>query len=91
MWLLAYLTSLFRVDETGKIIWANQAELDLLGYEKSEYIGRYLSEFHADEHISIDITARLARFETLKDYPAVLKTKTGALRVNQFLNLSERW
>ena len=28
----------------------------------------------------MDITARLARFETLKDYPAVLKTKTGALR-----------
>ena len=34
------------VDIEGIIVWANQAELDLLGYDRSEYIGQPLINFH---------------------------------------------
>jgi PAS domain S-box-containing protein len=34
------------VNENGIITWANKAELDMLGYEKEEYIGRHIAEFH---------------------------------------------
>ena len=32
------------VSEEGAILWANQAELDLLGYTREQYIGRNIAE-----------------------------------------------
>jgi PAS domain S-box-containing protein len=43
------------VGADGIILWANQAELDLLGYTREEYIGRHIAEFHADEEVIKDI------------------------------------
>ena len=37
-----------RVGSDGQILWANQAELSLLGYPREEYIGRHIAEMHAD-------------------------------------------
>jgi hypothetical protein len=38
---------------------ANQAELDLLGYTAEEYIGRKISDFHAEHsHVVYDTLAR---------------------------------
>ena len=37
------------VGPDGRILWANQAELDLLGCSREEYIGRHIAEFHADQ------------------------------------------
>jgi len=36
------------VSSDGTIIWANRAELKMLGYCSEEYIGHNISEFHAD-------------------------------------------
>jgi PAS domain S-box-containing protein len=36
------------VGADGTILWANQAEMDLLGYTREEYVGRKITEFHAD-------------------------------------------
>src|ERR1051325_894961 len=47
------------VGADGTILWANQAELDLLGYTREEYIGRNISEFHADEDVINNILACL--------------------------------
>src|SRR5687768_13252720 len=58
------------VGADGTIIWANQAELDLLGYQREEYIGRNIMEFHADSHVINDILSRLTNKETLHDYEA---------------------
>eukprot|EP00986_Skeletonema_menzelii_P007694 scaffold3032_cov120-Skeletonema_menzelii.AAC.6 len=33
------------VSSSGKILWANQTELNLLGFSKEEYIGQYVSSF----------------------------------------------
>lgn len=71
------LTLFLRVDGNGIIIWANQAELDLLGYQKEEYIGMSISDIHADENSFNDILARLKNFENLENYPTVLKTKSN--------------
>ena len=68
------------VGADGKILWANQAEVDLLGYAEKEYIGRNIAEFHADEPIINDILARLSRGETLRDYPARLRHRDGSIR-----------
>ncbi len=39
---------LHRVGPDGTILWANRAELQLLGYEWEEYVGRHIADFHAD-------------------------------------------
>jgi two-component system sensor histidine kinase VicK len=43
------------VDENGIILWANQAELDALGFTREEYVGQSITDFHADSHIIGDI------------------------------------
>jgi len=67
------------VDGAGIIVHANDAELRLLGYERHEYVGRPIAEFHADPDAIADILKRLARRETLRDYPSRLRCKDGSL------------
>src|SRR5437867_2049788 len=64
----------------GKILRANRAELELLGYTAEEYIGRHIAEFHVDPSAIADILARLARGEKLNRYPAQLLAKDGCIR-----------
>jgi PAS domain S-box-containing protein len=68
------------VGPDGTVLWANQAELDLLGYERDEYIGHHIAEFHADIPVIEDILRRLQARETLQDYEARLRSKTGEIR-----------
>lgn len=64
----------------GIIIWANQAELDILGFTKEEYVGHPISDFHTEPEAVADILTRLANNETLNDHPARLKCKDGSFR-----------
>jgi PAS domain S-box-containing protein len=64
----------------GTIIWANQAELDLLGYTREEYIGHSITEFHADQDIIADILQRLLSNQLVQDYEADLRCKDGSIR-----------
>lgn len=68
------------VNGSGIIIWANQAELDLLGYSKDEYINNHISTFHLDQEVIDDIMNRLVNKETLKDVPARLICKNGGIK-----------
>jgi hypothetical protein len=68
------------VGADGTILWANQAEFDLLGYTREEYIGRKITEFHADQDVIGDILRRLMNKETLHDYEARLRCKDGSVR-----------
>jgi len=68
------------VNGSGIIIWANQVELDMLGYTKEEYVGRHISNFHANRNVIDDILHRLINRETLKNYPAQLVCKSGEIR-----------
>jgi PAS domain S-box-containing protein len=64
----------------GTILRANRAELEMLGYEAGEYIGRPISDFHADSAVIDDILQRLSRGEKLDKYPARLRHKDGSVR-----------
>jgi PAS domain S-box-containing protein len=68
------------VRDDGIIKWANRAEYELLGYTKEEYIGRNISEIHADDEVIADILTRLCRAETLKNYEARLRCKDGSIK-----------
>ncbi len=68
------------VGPDGKVLRVNQAELDLLGYTREEYVGRHIADFHADKDVIDDILARLGRGESLHEYPARLRCKDGSIR-----------
>jgi PAS domain S-box-containing protein len=52
----------------------------MLGYSRDEYIGRHIGEFYDDRSVIDDMLARLARGETLRDWPARMRCKDGSLR-----------
>jgi PAS domain S-box-containing protein len=74
------LMGLHRIGPDGTILWANRAELDLLGYEAREYVGRNIAEFHADPELLGRIMDRLAAGESMRDMPAKLRGKDGTVR-----------
>ena len=83
-------TPLHWVNNKGIIIWANQAELDLLGYAKEEYIGRSIIDFHTDKQGIQDILKRLQQDEIIRNHPAQLISKDGTLR-DVLINSSTYW
>ena len=78
------------VGADGTILWANQAELDLLGYAREEYIGRSITEFHADRDVIDDILCRLTNRETLHNYEARLRCRDGSVR-HVLINSNVLW
>ncbi|MEX2273847.1 MAG: PAS domain-containing sensor histidine kinase [Vicinamibacterales bacterium] len=64
----------------GTILWANPADYEPLGYTAGEYIGRNITEFHADPSTIQDILRRLTNGERLLNYEARLRKKDGSLR-----------
>lgn len=74
------VVALHWVGPDGTILRVNQAELDMLGYERDEYLGHNIREFHADPEVIEEILRRLQAGERLKDYPARLRRKDGTLR-----------
>ena len=78
------------VNAEGIIVWANNAELELLGYSRDEYVGHHISQFHADQTAISDIFKRLSCNETLSQYEAVLKCKNGSLR-HVLINSNVLW
>ena len=68
------------VTADGTISWANKAELKLLGYERDEYLGHSIGEFHAEPAVIRDILERLGRHEELHGYEAKLRCKDGSMR-----------
>ena len=64
----------------GTILWANRAELKLLGYDRDEYVGHSIKEFHIDQPVIQDILQRLGLHEELHGYEARLKCRDGSFR-----------
>ncbi len=78
------------VGPDGIILQVNRAELDMLGYSREEYVGYDIAEFHADPGAIRHIMLRLARRETLVDYPARLRAKDGSIR-HVLINSNVLW
>lgn len=68
------------VGPDGRILWANETELNMLGYPREEYVGHHIAEFHADQSVIHDILKRLSLGEILAGYEARLRCKDGSVR-----------
>lgn len=68
------------VSADGTILRANQAELDLLGYTREEYVGRNIRDFYAHRDSIEDILERLRNGEVVRDYEARVRCKDGSTR-----------
>ena len=71
---------LHRVAHDGTILWVNEAELQLLGYDREEYLGHNIAEFHMDQRQITDILARLRRGERLHDVEARVRCGDGSVK-----------
>ncbi|WP_312487055.1 PAS domain-containing protein [Massilia timonae] len=71
---------LHRVGPDGTTLWANRAELQLLGYEWDEYVGRHIADFHADPATIDYILTTLLSGGVLYDQPARLRCKDGSIK-----------
>jgi orotate phosphoribosyltransferase len=71
---------LHQVGPDGTILWANKAELQMLGYRWEEYVGHHGARFHADAAVADAIMARLVAGATVVDQPARLRCKDGSIR-----------
>ena len=74
------MVGLHWVAENGTILWANKTELLMLGYEREEYVGHHIAEFHADQEVIGEILRRLACHEELRGSESTLRCKDGSLR-----------
>ena len=71
---------LHRVSPDGTILWANRAELQMLGYRWEEYVGRHIAHFHVDAELVDLILDTLLSGGSLADQPARLRCKDGSIR-----------
>jgi PAS domain S-box-containing protein len=69
-----------RLSSDGRILWANKHELAMLGYAPDEYVGHFIFEFMRPPEAAHELLRRLARNETLRDYPGRLRCKSGAVK-----------
>jgi two-component system cell cycle sensor histidine kinase/response regulator CckA len=68
------------VGPDGTILRANQAELDLLGYTREEYVGRNIADFHCDAPVIEELLARLDGGEVVRNFAASLRCKDGSVK-----------
>jgi len=64
----------------GIILWANQTELNVLGYTPEEYIGQPIMNFCPDEQeLVLEIFKQLGSGNAIADVPVRFRTKDGKL------------
>jgi PAS domain S-box-containing protein len=67
-------------DAKGRILQANQAELEMLGYARDAYVGRNVVEFYVDPAAPADLLARVGRGEEVRGFEARMRRGDGAER-----------
>ena len=68
------------IDENGKILWANRADMKLLGYSADEYFGRNIAEFHVDPQIVGELLSSVRRREKVENRECRLRCKDGTIK-----------
>lgn len=71
---------LYWVDSDGEILRVNQTELDILGYQEEEFVGKAIADFFVDQELIRDLLARLAGGENVKNLSAQVCAKDGSIR-----------
>jgi PAS domain S-box-containing protein len=67
------------VDTQGNLVWVNQAELNMFGYDRSQYLGQPLINFHVDRAKITDILQRVSRNESIKNCEAQIYRQDGSI------------
>lgn len=69
------------LSSNGRVLWANQRELDVLGYSKEEYIGQEIMKFCPDSEKEIlQIFKELGSGNTIRDVPVRFRKKNGDIQ-----------
>ncbi len=71
------------LDREGRILRANRAELEMLGYSREEYVGRLWREFHVDPEVADSLLSDLSRDEPpaeVRRVDARLRCRDGSLK-----------
>lgn len=74
------IEGMHKVGADGTILWANRAELELLGYPRDEYVGHHVADFHVDPTAAAELLTRLGRNENVRGFEARLRRKDGSVR-----------
>jgi PAS domain S-box-containing protein len=72
--------ALHRVAGDGTILWANPAELKLLGRSEAEYVGRKIHDFHEDLEAVEQALERLRAGQAVPEFEARLRASDGGTR-----------
>jgi PAS domain S-box-containing protein len=67
------------LDEKGLILFANKAELKMLGYEREEYVGHSIVDFHADQYKEFD-SSYFSINKNIINLETKLKCKDGSVK-----------
>ena len=78
------------VGPDGIILWANRAELQMLGYTEEEYVGHHIAQFHAQPAAIDEMLTRLSGGEVLNNFEAELIAKDGSIR-HTIINSDVLW
>ena len=68
------------VGADGTILWANDAELKLLGYTGEEYVGHKINDFYADKEVIEEMLCRLRAGEEIRDCEVRLLASDGTIK-----------
>jgi PAS domain S-box-containing protein len=74
----------------GRVLWANAAVLDLLGYRDGEYVGHALSEFLVEDADGARLLGRLASHEPVRSEVVRLRARDGSTHA-VMLSASGSW
>ena len=74
------VVGLHTVDANGIVTWANRAELEILGYEAGDYIGRPITDFIVQSGQAAALLTRVRGGETLRDEHVELRCKDGSTK-----------
>jgi PAS domain S-box-containing protein len=67
------------IDIEGNIVWVNQAELNMFGYDRSQYIGQPLINFHVDRAKIADLLQRVSHNESVKNCETQVWRRDGSI------------
>ncbi|MEX0772940.1 MAG: PAS domain S-box protein [Balneolales bacterium] len=68
------------VGPDGIILWANSAELQMLGYERKEYVGHNIAEFYVEASEIEDVLKSLSSGKILNDHLVQMIHGDGSVR-----------
>lgn len=70
---------LHHVGRDGHILWANEAELRMLGYAREQYVGHRIDRFHADPGAAQEVLSALLG-QRLQEHYVRLRCRDGTVR-----------